>query len=324
MSFPPFTITPQILLHLLAIQEVLGELKAVSLLKPSLKLRRETKIKTIRHSLAIEGNDLDPSVITAIIDNKRVLGPTQQIQEIKNAVTVYHDLAKINPLKSKELLRVHGLLMAGLVSSAGKWREKNVGILKGKKISHVAPQARRVPELMANLFEFLNKDKETPLLVRACVFHYELEFIHPFEDGNGRIGRLWQQLILMRHSPVFEFLSVESLIHEEQKRYYEALEKSDRAGDSTAFIDFSLRLILQSLEEFRDTFRPKPLSANDRLELAQGHFLEQDFSRRDYLSLHKQISTATASRDLAHGVELGRLHMKGEKALTLYRFKASK
>ncbi len=323
MTFPPFTITPQILSTLLSIQEILGELKAVSLLRPSLKLRRETKIKTIRHSLAIEGNDLEPSVITAIIDKKRVLGPKHQIQEVKNAVRVYDDLARLNPFSAKELLRVHGLLMQELLPSAGKWREKNVGILKGKKISHVAPQARRVPELMTNLFEFLNKDKQTPLLIQACVFHYELEFIHPFEDGNGRMGRLWQQLILMHHSPIFEFLSVESLIHQEQKRYYEALEKSDRAGNSTLFLDFSLRLILESLEEFRTSFRPRPVSVEDRLELAKVHFREEEFSRKDYLGFHKQISTATASRDLAQAVELGGLKKKGDKALALYRFKAS-
>ena len=321
MSYPPYQLTPHSLKMLLAIQEILGELKASMLTKPSLKLRRKNKINTIRHSLAIEGNDLDLEMVTALVDKKRVLGPLTQVKEVMNAAKVYDDLTKLNPYSQKDFLKVHGLLMTGLIESAGNYRDKNVGVFKGQKIGHVAPQARRVPDLMKELFDFLNNKDEIPLLIKACVFHYELEFIHPFEDGNGRMGRLWQQLILMRHSPLFEYVSVESLIHQKQMSYYQVLEKCDKLGDSTAFLEFSLELILETLEEFKGTFRPKTLTYSDRIQLAHDHFKKTKFNRKDYLNLNKKISTATASRDLAQGVDEGILIKTGDKALASYKFK---
>jgi len=317
----PFSITPKILNLTAKIQEIVGELKPYSLVKPSVKLRKENKIKTIHHSLAIEGNSLSEEQITALVENKRVLGPKVQITEVVNAIGLYEDLDKFDPSKEMDLLKAHSLLLKGLVKNAGKYRSSAVGIFKGNQVSHVVPQAKQVPSLMKDLFIFLNKDKETPWLIKACVFHYELEFIHPFEDGNGRMGRLWQQLLLMKQSPIFEFNSVETLIHKKQSQYYKVLEQCDLSGDSTSFIEFSLELILTSLESFRESYQPAKAKTSDRVKAALEHFGSREFTRKDYIQLHKGISTATASRDIANAVHNGLLKKDGDKALTTYKKK---
>jgi len=318
MEIPPFKITSRALFFVAQIQEIIGELKAHTLIKPSEKLRRENKIKTVHHSLAIEGNSLSEEQITALLEKKKVVGPKNQITEVVNALELYDRLSDFDAPKEKDLLKAHGLLLRDL-GNAGKYRKGAVGVFKGSQVSHVAPSAKQVPRLMQNLFHFLSKDKETPWLIKACIFQYELEFIHPFEDGNGRMGRLWQQLLLMRQSPVFEFVSVETLIHKRQSQYYKVLEQSDRSGDSTPFIEFSLELILESLEGFRKEFRPEKPQARDRLDYALKHFGTRDFSRKDYLHLHPDLSTATASRDLAQAAEQKVLIKRGEKALARYR-----
>lgn len=323
MSKPPFVLTPKIFNLVSSVQELVGELKNVDVKKPSIKLRKENKIKTIRHSLAIEGNTLSEEQITALIEKKRVVGPSKQVQEVLNALDLYEKKSNLNPLIEKDLLKSHKILMNGLVPSAGKYRSGNVGILKGKKIGHVAPQAKFIPKLMNDLFSYIKTEKEISFLLKACIFHYELEFIHPFEDGNGRMGRLWQQLLLMKHADIFEYLSIETLIHQEQKRYYKVLEECDRAGDCTTFIEFSLELILKSLENFKQVYRPTKILGEDRLLLAREHFKTNSFSRKDYLSIFTDISTATASRDLQKGVEEKSLQKTGDKALAIYRFKKS-
>ncbi len=320
MVKPPFELTPTILSLAVNIQGVLGELKTATLVKPSVKLRKENKIRTIHHSLAIEGNTLTEEQITAILEKKNVIGPKRQIQEVTNALRVYDQIEKLNPFSEKDLLKSHAILMQGLIDRPGEYRNQNVGIFKGAKVGHVAPQSKMVSPLMKELFGFLKANDSTPLLIKACVFHYELEFIHPFLDGNGRMGRLWQQLILMRHSAVFEFVSIETLIHQQQKKYYQVLESCDASGSSTAFVEYSLDLIEQALLEFKKKFRPQKATASDRIQVAKNHFGKKGFSRKDYLGLHSDISTATASRDLASAVADGELRMTGDQALARYFF----
>jgi len=322
MYKPPFSISPQILNLHSQILELIGELKTQTLIKPPLKLRKENKIKTIHHSLAIEGNSLTEEQVTALLEKKRILGPKNQILEVLNALSVYDLFSEFNASKEKDLLKAHGLLLKGLAKEAGKYRSTAVGIFKGKKVSHVAPPAKQVPKLMSDLFSFLSKEKDTPWLIKACVFHYELEFIHPFEDGNGRMGRLWQQLLLTKQSPIFEFISVEGLIHKRQKQYYKILELCDTKGDSTAFIEFSLEVILESLQAFQKELPGTKLTSSDRLAYALEYFGHKNFTRKDYLQLHKGLSTATASRDLAMAVKDGLLTKTGDKALAQYRRRA--
>jgi len=284
---------------------------------------------TVQGSLAIEGNTLDLDQVTALLEGKRVLGKKEEIVEVLNAIKVYDGLAGFDPFVAKSLLKAHRVMMNGLISGAGcvagEWRSKNVGILKGlegSKVSHIAlpfPEADRVPYLMDDLFTFL-RDEELHPLIRSCVFHYELEFIHPFHDGNGRIGRFWHTLLLYHYHEVFEFIPIESLISEHQQEYYAALEASDQSGDSTVFVEFSLGIIRASLEDFLESFAPKPLTSGERVSRAKGHFGGAEFSRKDYLGLFKTISTATASRDLKRGIEDGGLVKEGDKALARYCF----
>ncbi len=320
MDRPPFELTSRILSLVASIQEILGELRGQSnLVRPSPQLRKENKIKTVHHSLAIEGNTLNQTQVTALLENKRVLGPRIQILEVMNALELYDQISSLKPIREKDFLKAHRLLMKDLIENGGRYRSTAVGILKGSKVSHVAPPAKQVPLLMGRLFNFLKQDVQTHILIKACVFHYELEFIHPFVDGNGRMGRLWQQRILMEHSPVFEYLAVETWIHREQKKYYQALEKSDQAGSSTLFIEFSLDLVLKELERFHSQYRPEKSYFEDRIRSVSVHFGTRSFSRKDYQALHKHISAPTASRDLARAVREQSLTISGTKATAMYR-----
>lgn len=316
---PPFQITGEILAEISKIERLLGRLESLEHPRPQPQLRKSNRVRTVHGSLSIEGNTLSEQQVTALIEGKTVIGKPSEVQEVLNAIEAYERMGEFNPLSSRSILKAHRMMMNRLLDSAGKWRSGNVGIFKGSGVSHMAPPASNVPGLMKLLFEFLNKDKNHAL-IKSAVFHYELEFIHPFEDGNGRIGRFWHSLLLTHYHPVFEFTPVESLIKTHQQRYYEVLGKSDKAGDSTSFIEFSLEMVSQALHEFVDAIRPQPSSANTRLKSARDHFRNREFSRKEYLKLFKTISTATASRDLVAGVEAGKLSREGERALTRYRF----
>lgn len=192
---PPFKITSKIIDYISRISEKIGEINSLENSLHQVKLRKENRIKTIHSSLAIENNSLTIEQITAIIEGKRVLGNPNEIQEVKNAVQTYELLLKLNPYEEKDLLKAHSLMMQDLVSHNGKYRKEGVGIFNGNQVVHLAPPADRVPFLMADLFNWLKTSDVHPL-IKSCVFYYEFEFIHPFQDGNGRIGRLWQTVIL--------------------------------------------------------------------------------------------------------------------------------
>lgn len=316
---PPYNITSAIL-HLVAtISEKIGEINATHLHKPPAELRKSNRIKTIQASLEIEGNTLSIEQITAIVENKRVLGPQKDILEVKNAIAVYEKLNEFNPNSIQSLLHAHTLLMKGLIDKAGKLRTRSVGIVKGSAITHIAPPGDMVKPLMNDLFRYLKSSKDLAL-IKSCVFHYELEFIHPFMDGNGRIGRLWQTVILKNQYPVFEYLPIETIVKQRQQQYYEALSKSDKSGYSTIFIEFMLGIILESLEELLSQ-QNRTLLSSDRVSFFSSIVGKQVFTRKDYLRQFKEISQATASRDLKEAVEQGILIKTGEKNQTNYFFK---
>jgi Fic family protein len=284
------------------------------------RLRRGNRVRTVQASVAIEGSSLTIEQVTDVLDGKRVIGPAREIREVKNAVRAYAEAPRFDPWSPKDLLRAHGTLMAGLAVDAGRWRARDVGVVRGTKVRHVAPPAPRVPALVADLLASLAADGETPAIVKACVAHYEIEFIHPFSDGNGRMGRLWQYVILLGESPVFALVPTESVIKEHQRAYYAALGRSDRAGDSTAFVEFALGALETALAEVAASARPRAPDADERLAAARAHFGRRTFSRRDYLALHGGIQTATASRDLRAATMVGALAREGDKATARYRF----
>ncbi len=315
---PPYYISPKILTLISSIAEKLGEINATSLQLPKAELRKNNQIKTIQSSLAIEGNTLSIEQVTAILHNKKVIGPKKDILEVENAIRVYQQLESYKANSLPSFLKAHDQLLKGLIPSAGKIRGGNVAIVKGAKMTHMAPSPQMVKALLNDLFTYLKKDPD-PMLIKSCVFHYELEFIHPFTDGNGRMGRLWQTVLLKEQYPVFAFLPVETIIKKRQKEYYAALSASDKAGNSTLFIEFMLGILDASLEELLSMQHPL-LSATDRINLFLHQIGQQPFTRKDYLRFFKEISPATASRDLRDGVETGLLHKRGDKRMTVYQF----
>lgn len=313
---PPYEITSTILMLIASISQKIGEVNAKYLVQQNPKLRKQNQIKTIQSSLQIEGNTLSEEQITAIIDNKRVAGPEKDIIEVLNALAIYKDLKKLKFDSEKDFLKAHRVLMNTLVLDPGKYRTKSVGIVKGSEIAHIAPPASNVKFLMQDLFRYL-KDKTELMLIKSCVFHYEMEFIHPFTDGNGRMGRLWQTVVLMADYPLFEFLPFETLIAKNQTAYYNALSISDKEGQSTKFIEFMLGIIDQSLDELLKN-GTKKLNETDRLEI----FLESNgsaFTRKQYMIFFSDISTATASRDLKNGVAQGLIEKSGDKKTSTYK-----
>ena len=318
---PPFQITDAILRYVTDISEMLGELSSVKYVEPELSLRKSSQAVTIQGSLAIEGNTLTLDQVNMLLSGKPVIGPERDILEVKNAAVVYDQLHAWKYHSILSFKQAHANLMKGLVKDSGRWREKNVAVYSGKDVKHMAPPTSRVPVLMKNLFAFLKSDKATLDLIKACVFHYELEFIHPFSDGNGRMGRLWQQVILVNYHPVFAYLPIENLMHQYQDAYYDVLATCDHAGESTAFVELMLEWIAEALHSYCKTIMFQPNTAELRLTFAKEAFEQQLFSRKEYLQLMKTISAPTASRDLASAVKHGILHKQGDKALTRYRFK---
>jgi len=316
---PPYLITSEMLRLTSSISEKIGEIKSAKLIKPPTELRKRNRIKSIQSSLEIEGNTLTIEQITDLINDKRVLAPQKDIIEVKNAIELYSKLNEFNAYELDSLCRAHGILMNTLIENAGQFRRTAVGIIKGNNITHVAPPGDIVFPLMKDLFDYLKNDKDI-LLIKSCVFHYEFEFIHPFSDGNGRMGRLWQTVILKNYSPVFEYLPIESLIKERQQDYYDVLVRSDNQGNSTGFIEFMLEIINIALEDLLKT-QNHTITSTDRIRIFKNFIGSELFTRQDYLRHNKDISTATASRDLKEAVVNEIIEKKGEKRLTKYRYK---
>ena len=246
MYKPPFTVSAKAINLIAMISSQIERYSIKMEQEDTLRLRKVNRIKTIHSSLAIEGNNLSEGEVQAILEGKKIVAPLKEIQEVKNAIKTYELYPKLNPFSIQDLLLAHGTMMAGLVDEAGVFRSGGVGVFDGEKAIHIAPPASRLKELMNDLFSWL-KNTDDHLLIRSCVFHYEFEFIHPFADGNGRIGRLWQSLILGQLNPIFEHLPVENMVYANQQAYYDAINKSPDLGGSGPFIDFMLEEILNAL-----------------------------------------------------------------------------
>jgi len=313
---PPYDITPKILQFISSISHKIGEVKSAHLTKPETHLRKKNRIKTIQSSLEIEGNTLTEKQITALLNNERVIAPEKDLIEVSNAIDVYDQLRTFDFKNITHFKKAHKTLMSDLIDSNGKFRTSNVGIVKGSKVAHLAPPGDLINGLMKDLFSYL-KNPEEITLIKSCVFHYELEFIHPFVDGNGRMGRLWQTIILLQEHDVFEYLPIEQLIKENQNEYYNALNQSDKSGKATIFIEFMLSIIERALIKRLETTSIK-LTAESRIRMFIESFNLDNFTRKDYMSFFKKTSTATASRDLKLAVEKGLIMKLGEKRNTTY------
>ena len=252
LYIPPYEITDEIINLVSDISEQVGIVTIRNGNASNPELRHENRLKSIHSSLAIENNSLSLEQVTDIINGKRVLGAPNEIREVKNAYDAYNLLLTFDPFSIEDMLRAHGVLMADLTHEAGRFRAGGVGIFAGERLVHMAPPADIVPKLVNNLLYWM-KTAELHILIKSCVFHYEFEFIHPFSDGNGRMGRMWQTLLLSRWKPIFAWLPVETLIHERRQEYYDALAVSDKAASSTAFVEYMLRVIQDALLDLSQT-----------------------------------------------------------------------
>lgn len=248
----PFQINTKILSLTAEISELVGALKFSAEAARSPQLRRGNRIKTIYSSLAIEQNTLNLEQVTAVVSGKRILAPPKDIAEVQNAFEIYDRLDELNPYSIDDLLTAHSVMVRGLRDDAGEFRSRPVGVVDSQgNILHFGTLPAYVPQLVTELLDWTEKD-ENPLLIKSSVFHYEFELIHPFSDGNGRIGRLWHTLLLSKWNPLFAWVPVESIIHDRQSEYYRAINESNNAADSTCFIEFMLSAIKSALLEITD------------------------------------------------------------------------
>ena len=312
MYIPPFTVSAEAI-NLIA--EISGQIERYAIRleqEDGLRLRKVNRIKTIHSSLAIEGNKLSEDQVRDIIDGKNVVAPIKEIQEVKNAIKTYEMYPTLDAFEEKDLLKAHGVMMQALVDNPGHYRRGGVGVFGEKGLVHLAPPADRVPMLMGDLFDWLKHSKDH-LLIRSCVFHFEFEFIHPFIDGNGRTGRLWQSLILGKLHPLFEHLPVENMVYSNQQQYYDAISASTNAGQSGPFIDFMLNEIYKTLKSHQG--EELPLSDVDPIDREFSEKFGKEFGikfgikfgineKRLLLLLHSNPSSTAADAAELTGMSL--------------------
>lgn len=308
---PPFEITNAMIHEVAEIAVLVGKLTSTDRLSASPTLRRSNRIKTIHGSLAIEQNTLSLEQVTAVLNGKQVLAPPRDVAEVKNAYEIYERLDELDPYSVEALLLAHGIMTRGLVAESGVFRSHPVGVVdQDGYVLHFGTLPQYVPDLVMELLDW-TKNSDVHMLIRSCVFHYELELIHPFADGNGRIGRLWHTLLLSKWDPVFAWLPVESMIHARQSEYYAAINASNDAGESTAFIEFMLSTIKASLIDAISVSKGMSDVTTDKAALRWAQI-------KDFLAAHEFImnadvrtlcgvSAATANRVLAGFVAEGKL-----------------
>ena len=308
---PPFEITHRMIDDVAEIAALVGNLTATDALSASPTLRRSNRIRTIHGSLAIEQNTLTLEQVTAVLNGKQVLAPPRDIAEVRNAYEIYERLEDLDPYSVDDLLTAHGILTRGLVEESGMFRTKPVGVVDREgRILHFGTLPQYVPDLVLELLDWA-RTSEVHMLIRSCVSHYELQLIHPFADGNGRMGRLWHTLLLFQWNPVFAWLPVESIIHARQQAYYDAINASNEAGESTAFVEFMLSAIQASLieaVEMSDVMRDgKPDKASLRWNKIRSYLATHDSVMNADVRELCGVSAATANRILAGLVSAGKL-----------------
>ena len=306
---PPFEITTAMLDDIAEIGELVGQVNATLGLSTNPTLRRTNRIRTIHSSLAIEQNTLSLEQVTAVLNGKRILAPPKDIAEVKNAYEIYEIMDSLDPYSVDDLLSAHGVMTRGLVEESGCFRSRPVGVVdKAGNILHFGTLPNYVPGLMMELLDWV-RESQFPMLIKSCVFHYELELIHPFADGNGRVGRLWHTLLLTKWKPVFAWLPVESMIHDRQEEYYQAIKRSNYEGESTVFIQFMLSVIKETLlEAVQTSGSMEKMSKEEQRWYQIQRFLKKNgtITNADVREMFG-VSSATASRLLAKLLEEGKV-----------------
>lgn len=316
---PPFEITNKMIADIVEIAELVGRIVSIQGLSSNPMLRRSSRIRTIHASLAIEQNTLSLEQVTAVLNGKHVLAPPKDIAEVQNAFEIYERMDTLDPYCMDDLLKAHGIMMHGLLEDAGNFRDRPAGVVNHDgQILHFGTLPQYIPQLMSELITWTAFSEIHPL-IKSCVFHYEFELTHPFLDGNGRIGRLWHTLLLSKWNPIFAWLPVESIIHDRQQAYYDAINTSNNAAESTVFIEFMLSAIKAALTEIGGTSSTGTMSDKDAqrwhviLEFLQSNTNIMNADVRTLFS----VSSATANRILSKLVEqnhLRKIKMNGHWA----------
>ena len=302
---PPFTITPRILSETAAAAELVGRISSTAVLQRDPQLRRSNRIRSIYGSLAIEQNTLTLEQVTAVLGGKHVLAPPKDIAEVRNAYEIYERLDELDPYSVEDLLTAHGVMMRGLVAESGMFRTGPVGVVdRDGNILHFGSLPAAVPGLVFELLDWV-RGSEQPMLIKSAVFHYGFELIHPFADGNGRVGRLWHTLLLSRWDPLFAWLPVESIIHDRQQEYYATINASNAAGESTRFIEFMLSAIRTALEQTAGTVPAD--KAADRWAAVHRFLQQHDTIQNSDVCTLLAVSPATARRILSEYTAAGKL-----------------
>lgn len=322
---PPFQMTNTILDSVIEIAELVGKLTSISQLSANPTLRRTNRIRTIYGSLAIEQNTLSLEQVTAVLNGQHVLAPPKDIAEVKNAYEIYERLDELDPYSVDDLLTAHGIMTRGLVEESGCFRSRPVGVVDQQgNILHFETLPDYIPGLVADLLEWA-KNTDVHMLIRSCVFHYELELIHPFADGNGRVGRLWHTLLLSKWNPAFAWLPVESMIHANQQEYYNAINASNNAGESTIFIEFMLSIIKASLT---DAIKTSDEMSDGKMDKATMRWMQiekflqsHEFIMNSDVRAILGVSAATANRILVGFTEDGKLTKIREGGHWAYKVK---
>ena len=324
MKNPPFEITQTMLTDSAHISELVGRISAE---KPSLNpiLRRTNRIRSIQGTLAIEQNTLSIEQITAVLNGKRVIAPPRDIAEVRNAYTVYESLDEFDPYSVDSLLTAHSMMMRGLIDDAGQFRTGAVGVADSEgNILHVGTLPRYVPQNVENLLQWV-RNSDLPMVIKSSVFHYEFELIHPFSDGNGRIGRFWHTKLLSEWDPLFAWLPVESIIHDRQREYYDAINASNNTGESTVFIEFMLSAIRTALLEAtggrNETFGNNARKTAIRRQFVSDYLASHSLIRNADLCEGLCISPATANRILREMSKDGTLERVRDGKFWAYRIK---
>lgn len=304
---PPFEINEKIMTEVIEIAELLGKVSISSQISSNPTLRRTNRIRTIYSSLAIEQNTLDIEQVTAVLSGKRVLAPPKDIAEVQNAYEIYENMNKLNPYSIDDLLKAHSVMVKGLVNEAGEFRSRPVGIVDGDgNVLHFGTLPQFVPQLVQELLEW-TETSDVHMLIKSCVFHYEFELIHPFADGNGRIGRLWHTLLLSKWNPIFAWLPIESIIYDNQAKYYNAINLSNSNGNSTVFIEFLLPVIKQTLQEAVDVVIETKSKSDMRWSTVSDFLDTHDYIMNSDIQKLLGVSSATATRILTGFMKVGKL-----------------
>lgn len=322
---PPFEITNRMIDYIAEIAELLGKLNSTAALSSNPTLRRNNRIRTIHGSLAIEQNTLSLEQVTAVLNGKHVLAPPKDIAEVKNAYEIYERLDELAPYSMDDLLTAHGIMTRGLVEESGMFRTRPVDVVNSERhVLHFGTLPQHVPDLVMELLDWA-KTSEIHMLIRSCVFHYELELIHPFEDGNGRVGRLWHTLLLSKWNPAFSWLPVESIIHDRQQEYYDAINASNAEEESTVFIEFMLSVIKASL---MDAIRASDEMSDGKMDktILRWNKIQEYLKTHDYIMNADVrelcgVSAATENRFLIRLVntkKLTRNHNHGQWVYMIY------